>query len=237
VTGPSPIFEGDMGFFHQVSGEFNLDINSFGGNNSSTQFRLPETYIKYYPAEYHAQSAIWAALEIRKEIDDIGKISSVLIETHEAAHSILGSDDEKWAPKTKETADHSLPYIVAMALTTGIIRNSTYSPVNISNPRTLDMMKKIVVKENRELSAVYPGKIGNRLTVKLTDGKTIARQVDVPKGHPRNPMTQEEVESKFKLLTKRFLTSVQTEKIFDFVLGIERQRDISLLPKLCRVRI
>ena len=68
VTGPSPIFEGEMGFFHQVTGKFDLDLSVFGGKGNSTHFKLPETYIKYFPAEYHSQSAIWAAFEVRKEI-------------------------------------------------------------------------------------------------------------------------------------------------------------------------
>jgi 2-methylcitrate dehydratase len=235
VTGPSPIFEGEMGFFHQVSGEFDLDLSSFGGMES-TRFKLPDSYIKYYPAEYHSQSAIWAALEARKEIGNIDNIVSVEIETHEAGYTILGSDEEKWAPKTKETADHSLPFIVGMALLDGKIQNSTYSPRNLANPAIINLMKKITVREDKELTGSYPSEIANRVIIELTDGRTITKQVNIPKGHPKNPMTQDEVVSKFKLLTKKFLKESQMEKIIDFVWKIERQKDISLLPKLCVVR-
>ena len=135
ITGPSPIFEGEMGFFRQVSGPFDLDIDHFGGRSGS-RYKLPETYVKFYPAEYHSQSAIWAAMEARKEIEDPEKeIESVEIQTHEAGYTILGKDPEKWSPKTKETADHSLPYIVGMALLEGKIDNSSYSLRKISNPR------------------------------------------------------------------------------------------------------
>ena len=64
----------------------------------------------------------------------------------------------------------------------------------------------------------------------------MSKQVSVPKGHPRNPMSQDEVVSKFKLLTKKFLNEAQTEKIIDFVWSIEKQKDISLLPKLCVIK-
>ena len=235
ITGPSPIFEGEMGFFHQVSGEFDLDMSVFGGKGS-THFKLPETYIKYYPAEYHSQSAIWAALEARKEIGGIENVVSVEIETHEAGYTILGSDEEKWAPKTKETADHSLPFIVGMALLEGRVQNSSYSQRNLVNPEIINFLKKITVREDKDLTSSYPSEIANRIVVKLADGRTVTRQVSIPKGHPRNPMSQEEVVSKFKLLTKKFLSGAQTERIIDFVWSIEKQKDISLLPKLCVVK-
>ena len=114
-----------------------------------THFKLPETYIKYYPAEYHSQSAIWAALEARKEIGGLENIVSVEIATHEAGYTILGSDEEKWAPKTKETADHSLPFIVGMALLEGKIQNSSYSQRNLVNPEIINFLKKITVREER----------------------------------------------------------------------------------------
>src|SRR5213594_4085212 len=125
MTGPSPIFEGEMGFFKQVSGPFQISINDFGGRNGS--FKVAETYLKSFPAEIHSQTSIWAALEARTEMGNPEDIVSVEIASHEAGYTILGRDPEKWNPMTKETADHSLPYIVAMAMFEGRIDNSTYS--------------------------------------------------------------------------------------------------------------
>src|SRR5207244_3777550 len=125
MTGPSPIFEGEMGFFNQVSGPFEMNIDDFGGKNGS--FKIAETYLKFFPAEIHSQTSIWAALEVRKEIEKPEDIVSVEIASHEAGYTILGKDAEKWNPLTKETADHSLPYIVGVALLEGKIDNSTYS--------------------------------------------------------------------------------------------------------------
>jgi 2-methylcitrate dehydratase len=235
ITGPSPIFEGEMGFFHQVSGEFDLDLSVFGGREG-THFKLPETYIKYYPAEYHSQSAIWAALEARKQIEQTKNILSVDIETHEAGYTILGSDPEKWAPKTKETADHSLPFIVGKALLEGKIENSSYSQNNLVRPDIVNFLKKIKVREDKNFTLAYPSEIANRIIVKLSDGRTVTEQVNIPKGHPRNPMSQDEVVSKFKFLTKKFLSEKQTENIIDFVWSIEKQKDISLLMKLCVIK-
>ena len=231
ITGPTPIFEGEMGFWKQVSGEFELDIESFGGRKGS--FKLPQTYVKYFPAEYHAQTAIWAALELRKQIESRGEIASIEIETHEAGYSILGKDKEKWKPKTKETADHSLPYMVGIALLEGKVDNRSYSRRNLTNQTVLDFLSKISVKEDAKFTQDYPAKIANRINILLRDGSVLTKQVDVPKGHPNNPMSVQEIEAKFKRLTKNFLKESQIERIFKFVWSLENQKDVSRLFPLC----
>ena len=234
MTGPSPIFEGEMGFFKQVSGPFELDTSGFGGGKN--RFKLGETYIKYFPAEYHAQSAIWAALQARRGFGSPDEIISVEVETQEAGYTILSKDKEKWAPSTKETADHSMPYMVGMALLQGKVDNSTYSARNLSDRRVRSFLKKISVKEDRALTEMYPKHIANRVTLRLKDGRTLTEQVDDPKGHPNNPMTREEVEAKFARLTKRFLKESEARSITEFVWNIERQRRVAALPELCVVR-
>jgi len=236
MTGPFPVFEGEMGFFNQVSGRFQLDVKSFGGKGR--RFKIEETFVKFYPAEYHAQTAIWAALELRRKIegDPAKRIAFVGIETHEAGYTILGKDPEKWAPETRETADHSLPYIVAMALIEGKVDNETYAPRNLKDPAVREFMKRVIVKEDKALTAAYPGSISNRITVKLDDGKTFSSQIDDPRGHPKNPMTEEEIEQKFRLLTKGTLKQAQVGKVLEFVRTVEKQRDVSRLFESCVVK-
>jgi 2-methylcitrate dehydratase len=230
ISGPSPVFEGEMGFFRQVSGPFELDTERFGGKDGG-RFKLEETFIKFYPAEYHAQSAIWAAIELRKEVgrDPFEKIDSVVVETHEAGYTILGKDREKWSPETRETADHSLPYIVAAALLDGRIDLGTYAPRKLRDPRMREFMTRIEVREAQSLTRAYPAKIANKVTLRLKGGRTLSKTVDDPKGHPTNPMTKEEVEGKFRGLTKRFLPDRQVERIIDAVWSIDRLDDISSL--------
>ena len=236
MTGPSPVFEGEMGFFNQVSGRFQLDVKSFGGKER--RFKLEETFVKYYPAEYHAQTAIWAALELRNKIEGepLKRIAYVGVETHEAGYSILGKDPEKWSPETRETADHSLPYIVTMALLEGKIDNGTYAPRKLKDPEVREFMKRVIVKEDRALTEAYPGSIPNRVSVKLDDGTTFAVRVDDPRGHPKNPMTDEEIEQKFRLLTKGILKEPQVEKVLKFVRTLDKQNDVSQLFASCVVR-
>jgi len=225
MTGPSPVFEGEMGFFKQVSGPFEMNIDNFGGRNGS--FKIAETYLKFFPAEIHSQTSIWAALEARKEIENPEGILSVEIASHEAGYTILGKDPEKWNPLTKETADHSLPYIVGMALLEGKIDNSTYSEKKFRDPKILDFLKKITVVEDRTLSAMYPEAVANRVTVKLSTGKVVSKQIDYHKGHPKNPMSDSEVEEKFQKLTRRILDKSRARRILDAVWNLERAKDVS----------
>ncbi len=230
MTGPSPIFEGEMGFFKQVSGPFQLNIDDFGGRNGS--FKIAETYLKFFPAEIHSQTSIWAALEVRKKVGKPEDIDSVEIAAHEAGYTILGKDPEKWDPLTKETADHSLPYIVGMTLLEGKIDNSTYTEQKFRDPKVLGFLKKITVVEGKSLSAMYPEAVPNRVTVKLSSGEVVSRQVDYHKGHPKNPMSDEEVEDKFRSLSRKYLSKNRAARILGTVWNLEEVKDISKVVSL-----
>jgi 2-methylcitrate dehydratase len=233
MTGPSPIFEGEMGFFKQVSGPFKLDVGAFGGNKGG--YRLGETSIKYWPAEYHAQTAVWASLEVRKKARPIG-VKSVLVETHEAGYTILGKDREKWRPDTKETADHSLPYIVGMTLLHGGLDNNSYSAENLADKQNIAFVAKVKVREDPRLTRMYPAKgMPNRVTVELRNGKSFMSEVVVPKGHPRDPMTKEDVEAKFLRLTKGKLGYKRAKLALAELWNMEKATDLGELLETLRV--
>lgn len=235
MTGPAPIFEGEMGFFKQVSGPFELDVERFGGKKGS--FKVNDTYVKYWPAEYHAQSAIWAALEVRREVKGPGEAKSVLVETHEAGYTILGKDPEKWRPATKETADHSLPYIVGMALLEGKIDNQTYSQRKLRSGRNLDFVARVVVKEDPALTALYPDRgMANRVTLETASGEVHSKEVDVPRGHPLAPMSREEIEEKFRRLSRRKIPPRRADEVLKSLWELEKVEDVGELLRLCRVR-
>lgn len=227
MTGPSPIFEGEMGFFKQVSGPFTVDVDSFGGRRGS--FKIDGTTIKYFPAEIHSQTAIWSALEARKEITGTDEIASVEIESHEAGYTILGKDPEKWKPATKETADHSLPYIVSMALLEGKIDNSTYEEKKFTDPKILKFLEHVTVREDKTFSAKYPEAIANRIIVKTKTGKTITKQLDYPKGHPKNPISKEEIEAKYRRLAGVYLNSKQLDDTLQALWSLEKVEDLTEL--------
>ncbi len=233
-TGPAPIFEGDMGFWKQVSGHFDLDIASFGG--AGGHFKINDTYIKYFPAEYHAQSAIWAAMELKKKVENPDDIKEVEIYTQEAGFTILGNDPAKWRPTTKETADHSMPYIISRAILDGRIDNSIYTKRSLSEKRILDFMSRVKVIKDETITRMYPKKIANKITVTLKSGEVLSSEVDDPKGHPNNPMTNEEMKRKFDSLTSKYLKPDTRERIVKTVYSLDNTKNnIKSLIKLLRI--
>ncbi len=200
LSGPAPIFEGDLGFFKLVTqarfdpAPFGADFGNFDG------FMINKTYIKYWPAEYHSQSAIDAALRLREELGgDVSQVKSIGIDTFEACYNIIGKYPEAWTPKSRETADHSLPYCTAAALMDGDVYLPTFDATRFTDPALLDLTSKVQVHLDDELSTRYPKGIPNRITVTLNDGRKFVKEVDFPRGHAGNPMTDQEVEAKFRL--------------------------------------
>jgi 2-methylcitrate dehydratase len=196
LTGPAPIFEGELGLEKLVIRE-PIKLAPLGGNGRP--FMINQTYIKFWPAEYHSQSAIDAALQLRPEVGDPSKIVSIDIHTFNAAVDIIGKDPEKWRPQTRETADHSLPYCTAAALVDGEITDAQFERSRFTDPKLLALVAKIKLHRDTALNERYPRGIPNRLTVKLSDGRTLVKEVEFPRGHAQNPMTDAEVEMKFRI--------------------------------------
>ncbi|HLK56185.1 MAG TPA: MmgE/PrpD family protein [Chthonomonadaceae bacterium] len=228
MTGASEVFEGEMGFWKQVSGPFELP--TLGGNGEP--FMINQTYIKFYPAEYHSQSAIDAALTLRPQLKSVDEIEKITIETFNAAVEIIGGEPEKWRPTTRETADHSLPYCVAVALTEGNVTLDSFDDVHLKDEKLLGLVQKIEVKANAELNKKYPEGIPNLIRIHTRGGETLEQEVTFPRGHARNPMTDPEVESKFKSLAEPLLSDAAIGEILDRCWNLEKQTHIGDLLAL-----
>src|SRR5262249_8490674 len=129
------------------------------------------TSIKFWPAEYHSQSAIEAALFLRRQIGRGVEGKSMTIESHDASVDIIGSEPAKWKPKTRETADHSLPYITAVALIDGEVTEKQFQPERFKDPKIWKFLENVRVERNAKLSAMYPDAVANIVHVELTDGR------------------------------------------------------------------
>ncbi len=218
LTGPAPLFEGEMGFFEQVSGPFTL---AKLGGKTAADWMLPETSIKFVPAEYHSQSAIAAALELRPGIGSPDQIRSIEIATFRTAVDIIGKDPEKWRPRTRETADHSLPYCTAVALVDGTVSAEQFTPRRLADPALLDLVARTRVVEDPRLSAGYPAGTPNRVTVTLDDGTKLESEVAFPPGHARNPLTDDQLAAKFHGLARPVLGSSRADEIWNRVANLE----------------
>jgi 2-methylcitrate dehydratase len=219
-----------MGFMKQVSGEFTL--GALGGEQGQP-FMINETYIKYFPVEYHAQSAVWAALALRDQLNgDLSQVEAVEIDTFEASYSIIGSEPEKWAPRSRETADHSLPYIVGVTLVDGHVDLDSFEESRYTDPALLQFVRRIVVRHDPALDADYPAGIPNRITLRLRDGRVLTEQNTFPRGHARNPMSDEEVEAKFRRLTEWALSPARQDEVLRFLWNLEAQASLQPLMEL-----
>jgi 2-methylcitrate dehydratase len=252
MTGPAPIFEGQMGFekelgvslgnvgaaFAQRRGkEENVQRSTSNVQRSmeekagGTAAMILKTSIKYWPAEYHSQSAIEAALALRKEIVDLTHVKGMTIESHDASVDIIGSEPEKWKPETRETADHSLPYITAIALIDGEVTNKQFEPERFADPKIWKFLENVKVERNAELSAMYPGAVANIVHVDLANGKRLTKRVDYPLGHAKNPLKDSEVEGKFRALVEPDIGSERAQGIVDLVWKLDEAKNVDELMR------
>ncbi|VAX32772.1 2-methylcitrate dehydratase [hydrothermal vent metagenome] len=232
MTGPAPIFEGEKGFMKIVSGPFDLPPLRNKG-----PFKIMNTYIKYYPVEYHAQSAVRAALNLRYKLPrcDVSKIEGIRVGTSDISYEIIGNDPDKWHPKSRETADHSLPYIVAVALMDGKVGLSQFNTRHLNNPNLSALIQKVRIFSDKQHSKRYGETMGNTVSVKIS-GKTYTETVDIPKGFPGNPLTDAEIEEKFHRLAKPLLSENIRLKILDQLWQVEKIKSVSTLLSLFHLK-
>ena len=239
MTGPAPIFEGQMGF----EKELGISLGDVGskfvirgkGGSEGTAAMILRTSIKYWPAEYHSQSAIEAALFLRKQIEDLSQVKSMMIESHDASVDIIGSEPEKWRPQNRETADHSLPYITAVALIDGEITDKQFEPSRFTEPGIVKFLENVKVQRNDELSAIYAEAVANIVHVELADGRTLSKRVDYPLGNAKNPLKDSEVEGKFKFLAAPVLGEEGAKKVLEHVWKLEGAAGVRELMGLVKV--
>jgi 2-methylcitrate dehydratase len=230
ITGPAPLFEGEMGFFEQVSGPFKVE--QLGGPRAE-DWMLPRTSIKFVPAEYHSQSAIAAAFALRDRIPPANQIRDIEIATFSTAVEIIAKDPEKWRPQTRETADHSLPYCTVVALLDGEITARQFSDARLRDPTVLDLLGRTRVVEDPALTAAYPASVPNRLRITLADGSVLEESVAHPPGHDKNPLTLEGLRKKYDGLVQPVLGQGRAESLWNGLRAItgdsEPHRWIDLL--------
>ena len=227
LTGPAPIFEGRFGLFQLVTGPADVDVASFG--RRGTGFRIHQCGLKTYPAHITAQTAVPAAVALAREVGDLNRIAALEIDTTRRGYQIAGSDPEKWAPDTKETADHSLPYIAARAMLDGSIDNDSYAPDKLHDPHVLALMRKITVKEDPAFATLTVNVPPTRLTATLADGGHLTRLVDSMPGFPGQPMSRADVERKFHSNVGNRWPQERSDEVLQALWKLDRADDLSSL--------
>jgi 2-methylcitrate dehydratase len=231
LTGPAPIFEGHSGFFQSITKPVTIDTAAFGG--AAMPFGIESVGLKAFPAQVYTQTAIKAASAVAKEIGDLDRVASIDIATTNRGYVMAGSEPEKWAPDTRDTADHSLPYIVARAMFDGGITNESYAPDKLRDPKILAFMKKIAVQEDPAFAKPRGNAPPTRITVTRDDGRQFVRQVDDMPGFPGRPMERADAERKFRDNIARRWPADHIRAALDALWRLEAADDVAgLLGKL-----
>ncbi|MEM0441405.1 MAG: MmgE/PrpD family protein [Candidatus Caldarchaeum sp.] len=229
MTGPSQPFEGEMGFFKQVAG---TSFSLAGLAATKNPRKILETYVKYNPVEYHAMTAVDAALKALRRAGSVDNIAKVRVDTFEASYTILAKDAEKWRPTTRETADHSLPYIVAVTLLDGGVWLDSFDRKRIASSDVAEFMKRIEIVEDPVLTQRYPEELVNRVTLMLKNGETVSVEEAIPRGHYKNPMSDEEIEAKFHRLASKRIDEGRRKEIVQKVRSLDKLNQVAELVEV-----
>ena len=205
MTGPDRPFEGKHGLWDLITGPFTLEPLP----TDNGPFRSPEVQFKYWPVEYNAQLPVWAALELRSKVD-WRELEDIEIGVYTFAFTEIGSEPEKWDPKTRETADHSLPYIFARTLIDGTITLAAFEESSYRDPTLRPLMKKIRVQVDPEVEAIYPKVVSMKVKATKQDGTTISIFPRDPLGHTNNPMKGGDITAKFRACAEPVLGKERT---------------------------
>lgn len=230
MTGPTAPFEGRHGVWEQVTGKF--ELGRLG--DSGVPLGIARTNLKFFPSEYHSQAPLFMALGLRNKVR-IEDIESIDVETYYTAYSEIGSEPEKWDPQTRETADHSLPYLLALGLTDGCINAGSFSDARMRDPALRQLMQRIRISENKDFTRDFPAKLLTRIEVATRGGQRLVETASYPKGHAKNPMSDSDVESKFTDLSRDLLTPAGCDALLRALWDVDAAEDISQVIELMRV--
>jgi 2-methylcitrate dehydratase len=229
MTGPAPIFEGVGGYFKAVT-RAPFQLAKLGGRDHS--YKILECSIKRYPLGQYSQTVVQAALELRAKIGSVDDIAEIRIETVTAAIVLMAGDPEKWTPATRETADHSMPYTVAVALIHGKVESQHFDDQYLRDPAILALARRVKVAISVEADRHMPEAMRCHFTVVTKAGATHTTMVDYHKGHYKNPMSPAEIEAKFRPLAAGVLQSAQADRLLAGLWRLEEQANIHELMAL-----
>lgn len=219
MTGPTAAFEGRHGLCEQVTGP--VELGALGSNPDSA---IECANLKYYATEYHSQAPVWAALALREKLKG-EEIEAVDVQTYWTAYSEIGSEPAKWDPRNRETADHSLPYLLAVALRDGRVTPAIFEKEYFLDPELRPLMNRIRIAENPEFTKAFPDALTSEITVTTRAGRKFVERTAHPKGHARNPMNDEDVERKFRDFASAALEPAQADAVLAFLRDLEKAPD------------
>ena len=233
ITGPPEVFEGNKGFMDSIAGRFHIDWSQEGLD------RVVLTEVKKYNAEGHSQQSIEGILELKAEHGfSAGDVRKIEIDTFDVAYNIIGGGEEgdKTLVQNKEQADHSLPYMIAVAVLDGQVMPEQYADERIHRQDVQDLLRKVVARPNDAYSDRFPNEMPTLLRVTLGDGRVLVTEKTKYEGFHSNPMRWETVVEKFHRLSEPYADVSLRRELVDAVSSLEAVPLQEFVGLLARVR-
>ena len=227
MNGPGEPFDGKRGLWEQAVGK-PVEIAEFplgGSRKDDDPFRINQTIVKSYPSQIHTQAPIGLALELGKKLA-VSDIKSIHIDTYHTAASTASTEPEKWNPQTRETADHSIPFLVSTAFQEGAVTPGSFTPRGISDATKRATMAKMTLSEDLEFTANFPEQYNCRITVTDQSGEVHTAHTAYPKGHTNNPMDDAELEGKFRSFASGVLSDLQCDQVLQTLWSFDESTDM-----------
>ena len=234
ITGPREVFEGNKGFMEAIAGRFEIDWSHEGFD------RPTKTIVKKYNAEIHAQSAIEALLELKQEHNfRAADVNEIDVEVFDVAHKIIGGGEEgdKSVVRTKEQADHSLPYVLSVALLDGRVTPEQYRTERILREDVQNLLRHVRVHAAEDLSQRFPQEMPCRVHVRLHSGLLLTKEKSDYEGFHTRPIGWARIGAKFARLAESCTSSSQRSEIINAINELEQvdaRRLMTLLGKSSR---
>ena len=232
ITGPAQVFEGNKGFKQIIAGEFSID---WSREDLESVLR---TIIKKHNAEIHSQSTLDAALAVRQQAGfDASRIRAVRVRTFQVAYDIIGGGEEgdKHSIRSKEEADHSLPYMVAAALLDGEVQPAQYAQVRITRGDIQALLQKVKVSPDADFSKRFPSEMPSAVEVELDDGTQLSAGAAVYHGFYSQPFDWDAALEKFTKLVTEFTGNKLRDRITETVQHLDEHQVKDLTQLLAQV--
>ena len=229
-SGPEHIIDGKEGLFAVFKHvQYKGQPATFDGealvkdlpSSKTAHYRILDCGMKSFPIEALSHAPLTAMMKTVKEHQiKANDVKEIKVEVIARAADILG-DPHKYRPDSKETADHSLPYCMAAGLVDGMVTPLQFKEERVRDKALIPIMDKVKVVANEEFEALFPKFQPSRVTITTNDGKSHSTRVDVPKGDPRDPMTEDEIAVKFTALGGDVIGKDQCKKLQKFIMSME----------------
>jgi len=233
-SGPEHVVDGKEGLRQVFGQDWKLAVLTDGLGDS---WRITQCGMKAFPTEALTHTPISAVLDLVKTNDlHPDQVEKIQIRSLARAADIL-SDPSKYDPHTKETADHSLPYVIAAALVERQVTPVQFTMEKIMDPKIREQLRKVEVVADPEIEKVFPALQRVIVHIETTDGRSFNKQLDYPKGDPHNPITDQEVEEKFAALADGVLSKAARKRLKDAIWNLERIASVSDLMALMKADV